>query len=147
MTDDLMEPRAQEAIQRSPGPDRDPVYDRLVATSTAISLKRLADMLEPKGVRYSIPVPVFPINIPSTPLAIAARADADIESLAGDMLNVTEGQVFNADDSSVVVIIRRLASAVLRKAENDPIHPQPVPAPEAVATRQSPPRRRNSPRT
>lgn len=86
-----------------------------VAISQAISLKRIADAMQP-------------VNVKATPDELAMRLYIEhhqgksqtIESLAGDMLNLTPAEIEGLGLGGATTMaknIRRLASAVLRKAE------------------------------
>ncbi len=105
-----------------------------IALSQAISLKRIADALQPVNDKR-----LFVMSSAATEFfqefhgngstddtaAIQARIDrVSIEAVAGDMLNVTQEELIAKyasegfeDFGALTTLIRRLASAVLRKAE------------------------------
>lgn len=106
-----------------------------VAISQAISLKRIADALQPvnvkaeagpwtnEGGRIVTVGATGPQQFPGT--ISPADPKTDIESLAGDMLNYTGNEVHAASDAlkagDLAAKIRRLASAVLRNAKPETI--------------------------
>lgn len=83
-----------------------------IALSQAISLKRIADALQSVNVMAESER-LVESSAQSRPLVLTT----DIESLAGDMLNLTLEEIEKKGSIEVLHVIRRLASAVLRKAE------------------------------
>ena len=86
-----------------------------LAISQAVSLKRIADAMQPMNVKAEAKPPLLNAG------HVRAMEDApDIESLAGNYLNFTSDEITGAGSVSAERMageIRRLASAVLRKAE------------------------------
>jgi hypothetical protein len=118
----------QEAIQRQREKDRfaplNAILDQLepgsslhismasdrINLSIALSLKRIADALEPTitGVSH--------LEGDVNALVDGLKELSEAESLAGDMLNLTLDEVEKKGSIEVLHIIKRLSSAVLRKA-------------------------------
>jgi hypothetical protein len=90
-----------------------------IAISQAVSLKRIADALQPTIVEHRMPTAS---EAELRAVLNDTVAATDIESLAGDMLNLTAEEIADArdmhsSDEIFAAKVRRLASAVLRKAE------------------------------
>ena len=96
-----LEPAASEKVALDP---------QVITLSTAISLKRIADALEPTIITGR------PEPSKVRELLDVLDPSVDIESLAGDMLNITGTEVAAMSIEEQGILIRRLASAVLRKA-------------------------------
>ncbi|TXH08623.1 MAG: hypothetical protein E6R03_17905 [Hyphomicrobiaceae bacterium] len=82
-----------------------------IALSQAISLKRIADALQPVNVKAESPLILTPHG------EYPGKPDPGIESLAGNHLNITKAEVAMMANEDVTALIRRLASAVLRNSK------------------------------
>lgn len=107
---DALEPAALVRVALDPA---------MVAISSAISLKRIADALELLGPDDSDVIPAIQ-DFDHAKAAAEIVDNATVQSIAGDMLNLEAGEIENLPADAAHEIaekIRRLASAVLRKAK------------------------------